>query len=92
MRLSDIIKVFEAAFVQQYQNQLLPGHYKALAAMKVCRTEKSPLMLAACSKCDQQRYVPHSCGHRNCPHCQTTKVSNGWSDSYKSRFQRSILC
>jgi len=70
MRLSDIIKVFEAAFVQQYQNQLLPSHYKALAAMKMCRTEKSPLMLAACSKCDQKRYVPHSCGHRNCPHCQ----------------------
>ena len=23
-----------------------------------------------CSGCDAQRVVPHSCGHRHCPHCQ----------------------
>ena len=22
------------------------------------------------SSCAQQRLVPHSCGHRSCPHCQ----------------------
>jgi hypothetical protein len=27
-------------------------------------------MLAQCSGCDAQRIVPHSCGHRHCPHCQ----------------------
>jgi len=27
-------------------------------------------MLVECADCDQQLYVPHSCGHRNCPHCQ----------------------
>ncbi len=38
--------------------------------MKVCRTRHSLLMLARCDKCDEQVYVPHSCGHRSCPHCQ----------------------
>ena len=27
-------------------------------------------MLAQCTACNEQRLVPHSCGHRNCPHCQ----------------------
>jgi hypothetical protein len=27
-------------------------------------------MLAQCSECDHQVLVPHSCGHRHCPHCQ----------------------
>ena len=27
-------------------------------------------MLAQCAGCGEQRLVPHSCGHRSCPHCQ----------------------
>jgi hypothetical protein len=27
-------------------------------------------MLAQCTGCGDQRCVPHSCGHRACPHCQ----------------------
>ncbi len=70
MLFSSIIKTFEARFRSQYKGQLLPSHYKALSAMKICRTKQSPKMLAGCSKRDQQIYVPHSCGHRNYPHCQ----------------------
>jgi len=70
MLLSSIIRTFEQSFVRQYENRLLPSHRKALSAMRDCRTEQSPKMLAHCNDCDQQVYVPHSCGHRNCPHCQ----------------------
>jgi len=68
--LSSIIKTFEAQFLAQYQDSILPSHRKALAAMKGCRTSGSPLMQAQCTECDHQVFVPHSCGHRNCPHCQ----------------------
>lgn len=27
-------------------------------------------MLTGCEDCGHAQYVPHSCGHRNCPHCQ----------------------
>ncbi len=27
-------------------------------------------MLAQCEDCESQIFVPHSCGHRSCPHCQ----------------------
>ena len=68
--LSSIIQRFEAAFLARYQDSLLPSHRKALAAMADCRTSASPAMLAQCSDCDHQLLVPHSCGHRSCPHCQ----------------------
>ncbi len=68
--LSTIIKTFEAEFLADYQNALLPSQRQALAAMKQCRTSHSPVMLAQCDDCNGQLFVPHSCGHRNCPHCQ----------------------
>lgn len=71
MLLSSLIKAFEADFLDQYQARLLPSHRKALAAMKICRTTQSPKMLAGCCECDHQVLVPHSCGHRICPHCQS---------------------
>lgn len=68
--LSSIIETFETEFLERYQNSLLPSQRKALAAMRHCRTSHSPVMLAACDDCTHQVYVPHSCGHRSCPHCQ----------------------
>jgi hypothetical protein len=68
--LSSIIARFEADCLRQYAHTLLPSQRQALAAMKHCRTALAPRMLARCGACDEQRVVPHSCGHRSCPHCQ----------------------
>jgi len=70
IRLSQIIETFEEAFLAQYEDCLLPSHLKALAAMKRCRNALSLQMQAQCPECDRQIRVPHSCGHRHCPHCQ----------------------
>ena len=67
---SSIVTQFESDFLAQYPGRILPSHRKALSAMKVCRTRHSPRMLAGCTRCDHRMLVPHSCGHRNCPHCQ----------------------
>jgi len=68
--LSTLIETFETEFLAQYQSAILPSHLKALDAMKNCRTSSSPQMLAQCPECDHRVLVPHSCGHRSCPHCQ----------------------
>ena len=68
--LSTIIGLFEAELLAQYQDRLLPSHRAALAAMKNCRTSASPMMLAQCTDSDHKILLPHSCGHRSCPHCQ----------------------
>jgi hypothetical protein len=70
MLLSSIIQTFEAEFLPTYQDALLPSQRKALAALKQCRTTQSLGLLAQCDGCEKQIFIPHSCGHRNCPHCQ----------------------
>ena len=68
--LSSVIQTFEAGYLARYSDSILPSHRKALAAMKACRTSASPLMQAQCTECEHPIFVPHSCGHRSCPHCQ----------------------
>jgi hypothetical protein len=68
--LATVIDRFEADFLRGYQNRLRSNQISALQAMKCCRTSHSPVMQVNCADCDYQTFVPHSCGHRNCPHCQ----------------------
>lgn len=70
IRLAKVIATFETDFLAQYRDRLSSAHYRALAAMKQCRTDASRKMQVQCTQCDHQRLVPHSCGHRHCPHCQ----------------------
>lgn len=70
IRLGAVIDTFEADFLAHYRDRLRPEHLRALAAMKHCRTQASPRMQVQCSECAHQKLVPHSCGHRHCPHCQ----------------------
>ena len=70
IRLASVIDTFEKDFRAQYSDRLSGGHLQALAAIKRCRTQSSQKMQVQCSGCDKQMLVPHSCGHRHCPHCQ----------------------
>jgi hypothetical protein len=82
--MASIIERFEADCLVQYQNAILPSHRNALQTMKLCRSKMAPRMLAQCSACDEQRFVPHSCGHRNCPHCQHFE-SQRWIERQTTR-------
>ena len=64
IRLTAVIDRFEDDFLVQYRNRLTSDHYRALAAMKQCRTPASPMIQVKCTGCAQQKLVPHSCGHR----------------------------
>lgn len=68
--LSAIIATFEADYRAAYGETILPSQLNALHALKSCRTSASPLMRAPCGDCGHTPLVPHSCGHRACPHCQ----------------------
>ena len=75
--LASLIERFEPDYLRQYGATRLPSHTHALNAMKRCRTQLAPRMLAHCGACGEQCVVPHSCGHRNCPHCQAHE-SQAW--------------
>jgi hypothetical protein len=70
IRLATVIETFGTDFIQRLGGQALPSWQRAMAAMKACRNHLSRQMLAQCDECDHQVLVPHSCGHRSCPHCQ----------------------
>ncbi len=70
IRLACVIETFEADFLAHYRARLTSDHYRALTAMKQCRTHASPMMQVKCTGCEHKILVPHSCGHRHCPHCQ----------------------
>jgi putative transposase/transposase-like zinc-binding protein len=70
IRLATVINTFEAEFLEQYRHKLNSEHLRALSAMTRCRTQSSLKMQVKCEGCDHQILVPHSCGHRHCPHCQ----------------------
>jgi hypothetical protein len=82
--LSAIIDTFEAEFLAGYQDSLQPNQRQALTAMKQCRTSQSPVMLAQCGDCAQHVTIPHSCGHRSCPHCQSHE-SQQWLERQLQR-------
>jgi len=79
IRLASIIKQFEDDFLSTYHGKILPSQFKALHALKNCRSDSSPLFKLSCSDCDDVQFVPHSCGHRSCPHCQHHE-SQQWID------------
>jgi hypothetical protein len=68
--LSQVFARFEADYLARWQP--LPGQRQALAALERCRTALAATCTAQCSNdaCAALRVVPHSCGHRLCPHCQ----------------------
>ena len=70
IRLASVINTFEADFLTHYRHRLTSDHTRALAAIKQCRTAASPKMQVKCTGCKHQQLMPHSCGHRHCPHCQ----------------------
>lgn len=86
MLLSSVITQFQDRFLSRYQATVLPGHLKALRAMALCRRDHGPHMLAQCSgqDCWQSTYIPHSCGHRNCPHCQNHE-SQQWIEKQQGK-------
>lgn len=68
--LASVIERFAQPYLARYGDSVLPSQRQALTAMAACRSRLSTRMLAQCGQCGDQRLVPHSCGHRFCPHCQ----------------------
>lgn len=82
--LASIIDRFEADYLAQYPRCATHSQRQALNAMRRCRTTLAPRMLAQCGDCGEQRLVPHSCGHRLCPHCQHHE-SQAWIEQQTQR-------
>ena len=79
MELASIINQYYDAFIAKHADTLLPGHLKALNAIRRCRTPDSGELYVQCTDCGHAEWRPMSCGHRSCPKCQNHEASQ-WID------------
>lgn len=79
IRLAHIVETYAAELIAQDGHGLLPSQRAALNAFQTCRSNMSPRMQLGCEDCQEQSFLPHSCGHRSCPHCQAHE-SQRWID------------
>jgi len=84
MELAAIINQYYDRFMEKYGDTALPGHLKALNAMRSCRTPDSGELYVQCPNCNYGEWRPMSCGHRSCPKCQNHAVSQ-WIDRQKEK-------
>jgi hypothetical protein len=84
MQLAFILNQYQDAFLNKYRSRILPGHLRAIRAIRRCRTPDAGQMLVQCSGCGHTEWRPRSCGHRSCPQCQNHDTSL-WLDRQQEK-------
>ena len=84
MELSSIINQYFFAFITKYADTALPGHLKAINAIRGCRTPDSGELYVRCPDCNHAEWRPLSCGHRSCPQCQNHEASQ-WIERQQNK-------
>ncbi|MBD3231397.1 IS91 family transposase [Candidatus Dependentiae bacterium] len=83
-RLADFFDAHWDNYKKSPAAQIQPEQYKAVNAIRVCRTEALGKDVYACPECGEITEVYHSCKNRFCPTCswQDTLV---WADKVKDK-------
>ena len=84
MELASIINQYYDAFKIKHGDTALPGHLKAMNAIRRCRTTASGELYVHCPDCYHGEWRPLSCGHRSCPKCQNHETSK-WIDRQQAK-------
>ncbi len=75
-RLTDFFNAHWDKYIQKPTKFIQPEQYKAVNAMRVCRTEALGVNYYACPDCGEVTKTYHSCKNRFCPNCS-------WKDTLK---------
>ncbi len=86
MQLAAIINQYYDAFLSKFASTVLPGHLKAMNAIRSCRTPDCGELYVQCTDadCNHAGWRPLFCGHRSCPKCQKHQTSQ-WIDRQQSK-------
>ncbi|MBI3739847.1 MAG: transposase [Chloroflexi bacterium] len=69
IRLAEILDTHWDDYVHEGGRYIPPHIYKAANQIMACRTPKLGTDVYRCPKCDQTKFVYHSCKNRFCPRC-----------------------
>ena len=81
-RLADFFDQWWDFYKQSPSEPITPEQYKAVNAMRVCRTEALGVDYYACPECGEITKIYHSCKNRFCPTC-SWKDTLKWADKMK---------
>jgi len=83
-RLADFFDQWWDIYKQSPTEKITPEQYKAVNAMRVCRTEALGVDYYACPDCGEITKVYHSCKNRFCPTCSWQDTIR-WADRIKNQ-------
>ncbi len=83
-RLADFFNQWWDIYKQSPQEPIYEEQYKAVNAMRVCRTEALGIDYYACPDCGEITKVYHSCKNRFCPTCSWQDTLK-WADRIKNQ-------
>jgi len=83
-RLSDFFNEHWDNYVKSPNHYITPEQYKAVAAMRACRTEALGIDHYVCEECGEISQVYHSCKNRFCPTC-SWKDTMLWAEKMKNQ-------
>lgn len=83
-RLADFFDQWWGLYKQSPKEPITPEQYKAVNAMRVCRTAALGIDYYACPDCGELTKVYHSCKNRFCPTCSWQDTLK-WADRIKNK-------
>lgn len=83
-RLASYLDMWWDVYKQSPKHYITPEQYKAVAAMRVCRTEALGIDHYVCDQCGEISQVYHSCKNRFCPTC-SWKDTMKWAEKMKNQ-------
>jgi hypothetical protein len=83
-RLADYFSSWWDEYCKHPTAFIEPEQYKAVSAIRVCRTEILGIDYYACPGCGEVSEVRHNCNHRFCPTCSWLDTIK-WSERIKSQ-------
>ena len=72
--MADIVCQYGAKYLEEYNQNILPSHKKALNHIASCRTPALGGQKYLCQSCGKVHYTYHSCRDRHCPKCQNDRI------------------
>ena len=83
-RLADFFDQWWDVYKQSPKEPITPEQYKAVNAMRICRTAALGIDYYACPDCGEITKVYHSCKNRFCPTCSWQDTLK-WADRIKNQ-------
>jgi hypothetical protein len=84
LALAEVLADHWPDYARRNRSRLVTAHYRAVRAVRQCRTRALGGHLYRCTPCKLDHFAYHSCNHRSCPQCGGLDQQR-WSANQEAR-------